>query len=77
MEVGIHLLALYKQIATYFVVFQGACILHMLREFLTPDHFKSGIVQYLKQHSYQNTVNTHLWESLTTVSACLGSFITL
>ncbi|KAL6465983.1 hypothetical protein MHYP_G00261160 [Metynnis hypsauchen] len=45
---------------------KGACILHMLREFLTPDHFKSGIVQYLKQYSYQNTVNTHLWESLTT-----------
>uniref|UniRef100_A0AAR2JF60 Aminopeptidase n=1 Tax=Pygocentrus nattereri TaxID=42514 RepID=A0AAR2JF60_PYGNA len=46
----------------------GACILHMLREFLTPDHFKSGIVRYLKQYSYQNTVNTHLWESLITVS---------
>uniref|UniRef100_A0A3B4EGB5 Aminopeptidase n=1 Tax=Pygocentrus nattereri TaxID=42514 RepID=A0A3B4EGB5_PYGNA len=45
---------------------KGACILHMLREFLTPDHFTSGIVHYLKQYSYQNTVNTHLWESLTT-----------
>ncbi|XP_036454951.1 endoplasmic reticulum aminopeptidase 1-like [Colossoma macropomum] len=45
---------------------KGACILHMLREFLTPDDFKSGIIQYLKQYSYQNTVNTHLWESLTT-----------
>ncbi|XP_072520732.1 endoplasmic reticulum aminopeptidase 1b [Salminus brasiliensis] len=45
---------------------KGACILHMLREFLTPDVFKSGIVRYLKQYSYQNTVNTHLWESLTT-----------
>uniref|UniRef100_A0AAR2IQK3 Aminopeptidase n=1 Tax=Pygocentrus nattereri TaxID=42514 RepID=A0AAR2IQK3_PYGNA len=52
---------------------KGACILHMLREFLTPDHFKSGIVRYLKQYSYQNTVNTHLWESLITVSACLHS----
>ncbi|KAL7839275.1 hypothetical protein SRHO_G00259330 [Serrasalmus rhombeus] len=45
---------------------KGACILHMLREFLTPVHFKSGIVRYLKKYSYQNTVNTHLWESLTT-----------
>ncbi|KAI4877169.1 hypothetical protein NFI96_020664 [Prochilodus magdalenae] len=44
---------------------KGACILHMLREFLTPEEFKSGIVQYLKQYSYQSTVNTHLWESLT------------
>ncbi|XP_066509229.1 endoplasmic reticulum aminopeptidase 1-like isoform X2 [Hoplias malabaricus] len=45
---------------------KGACILHMLREFLTPDDFKSGIVRYLNKYSYQNTVNTHLWESLTT-----------
>ncbi|XP_062874242.1 endoplasmic reticulum aminopeptidase 1b [Trichomycterus rosablanca] len=45
---------------------KGACILHMLREFLTPEHFKMGIVKYLKRYSYQNTVNTHLWESLTT-----------
>ncbi|KAI4882934.1 hypothetical protein NFI96_030329, partial [Prochilodus magdalenae] len=50
---------------------KGACILHMLREFLTPEEFKSGIVQYLKQYSYQSTVNTHLWESLTSVSAVL------
>ncbi|KAI4877168.1 hypothetical protein NFI96_020663 [Prochilodus magdalenae] len=45
---------------------KGACILHMLREFMTPEDFKSGIVRYLKRYSYQNTVNTHLWESLTT-----------
>ncbi|XP_053337271.1 endoplasmic reticulum aminopeptidase 1b isoform X1 [Clarias gariepinus] len=44
---------------------KGACILHMLREFLSPDVFKKGIVAYLKRYSYQNTVNTHLWESLT------------
>ncbi|KAF5893715.1 endoplasmic reticulum aminopeptidase 1-like, partial [Clarias magur] len=43
---------------------KGACILHMLREFLSPDVFKKGIVSYLKRYSYQNTVNTHLWESL-------------
>ncbi|KAG7318618.1 hypothetical protein KOW79_018373 [Hemibagrus wyckioides] len=44
---------------------KGACILHMLREFLSPEDFKLGIVAYLKRYSYQNTVNTHLWESLT------------
>lgn len=40
----------------------------MLREFLTPDAFKLGIVKYLKRYSYQNTVNSNLWESLTNVS---------
>uniref|UniRef100_A0A8C1MZH4 Aminopeptidase n=1 Tax=Cyprinus carpio TaxID=7962 RepID=A0A8C1MZH4_CYPCA len=47
---------------------KGACILNMLREFLTPDAFKLGIVRYLKRYSYQNTVNSNLWESLTNVS---------
>jgi len=40
----------------------------MLRDFLTPEAFKYGIIDYLKRHSYQNTVNAHLWESLTNVS---------
>uniref|UniRef100_A0A672SFL9 Aminopeptidase n=1 Tax=Sinocyclocheilus grahami TaxID=75366 RepID=A0A672SFL9_SINGR len=44
---------------------KGACILNMLRDFLTPEAFKYGIIHYLKTHSYQNTVNAHLWESLT------------
>uniref|UniRef100_A0A6Q2XMV5 Aminopeptidase n=1 Tax=Esox lucius TaxID=8010 RepID=A0A6Q2XMV5_ESOLU len=47
---------------------KGACILHMLRDFLTPEAFKIGIVRYLRRYSYQNTVNTHLWDSLTNVS---------
>ncbi|KAK7164435.1 hypothetical protein R3I94_002978 [Phoxinus phoxinus] len=46
---------------------KGACILNMLREFLTPEDFKLGIVRYLKRYSYQNTVNSNLWESLTNV----------
>lgn len=46
---------------------KGACILNMLREFLTPKIFKLGIVKYLKHYSYQNTVNSNLWESLTNV----------
>nr|XP_023694685.1 endoplasmic reticulum aminopeptidase 1-like isoform X1 [Paramormyrops kingsleyae] len=44
---------------------KGACILNMLRDFLTPEAFKIGIVRYLRRYSYQNTVNAHLWESLT------------
>lgn len=48
--------------------FQGACILNMLRDFLTPEAFEIGIIRYLKRYSYQNTVNSHLWESLTDVS---------
>uniref|UniRef100_A0AAY4CMT3 Aminopeptidase n=1 Tax=Denticeps clupeoides TaxID=299321 RepID=A0AAY4CMT3_9TELE len=46
---------------------KGACILNMLRDFLTPEAFKIGIVRYLKRYSYQNTVNSHLWESLTNI----------
>uniref|UniRef100_A0A3B4T860 Aminopeptidase n=1 Tax=Seriola dumerili TaxID=41447 RepID=A0A3B4T860_SERDU len=46
---------------------KGACILNMLRDFLTPEAFEIGIIQYLKRYSYQNTVNSHLWESLTNI----------
>uniref|UniRef100_UPI0037E8B858 endoplasmic reticulum aminopeptidase 1b n=1 Tax=Semicossyphus pulcher TaxID=241346 RepID=UPI0037E8B858 len=46
---------------------KGACILNMLRDFLTPEAFEIGIIRYLKRYSYQNTVNSHLWESLTNV----------
>uniref|UniRef100_A0A673C3X1 Aminopeptidase n=1 Tax=Sphaeramia orbicularis TaxID=375764 RepID=A0A673C3X1_9TELE len=45
----------------------GACILNMLRDFLTPEAFEIGIIRYLKRYSYQNTVNSHLWESLTDI----------
>ncbi|XP_053181122.1 endoplasmic reticulum aminopeptidase 1b [Scomber japonicus] len=46
---------------------KGACILNMLRDFLTPEVFEIGIIRYLKRFSYQNTVNSHLWESLTDI----------
>ncbi|RVE67888.1 hypothetical protein OJAV_G00086310, partial [Oryzias javanicus] len=46
---------------------KGACILNMLRDFLTPEAFEIGIIRYLKRFSYQNTVNSHLWESLTNI----------
>ncbi|XP_056323403.1 LOW QUALITY PROTEIN: endoplasmic reticulum aminopeptidase 1-like [Danio aesculapii] len=51
---------------------KGACILNMLRDFLTPEVFKYGIINYLKKHSYQNTVNAHLWESLTNICTSDG-----
>ncbi|XP_037634147.1 endoplasmic reticulum aminopeptidase 1-like isoform X2 [Sebastes umbrosus] len=44
---------------------KGACILKMLQDFLTPGAFEIGIIRYLKHYSYQNTVNSQLWESLT------------
>uniref|UniRef100_A0A8C5ANV6 Aminopeptidase n=1 Tax=Gadus morhua TaxID=8049 RepID=A0A8C5ANV6_GADMO len=43
---------------------KGACILNMLRDFLTPEAFNEGIIRYLRRYSYQNTVNRHLWQSL-------------
>lgn len=46
---------------------KGACILNMLRDFLTPEAFEIGIIRYLKRYSYQNTVSSDLWESLTNI----------
>ncbi|KAM6148825.1 endoplasmic reticulum aminopeptidase 1 isoform 2-T2 [Erethizon dorsatum] len=43
---------------------KGACILNMLREYLSADTFKSGIVQYLQKYSYKNTRNEDLWNSM-------------
>lgn len=48
---------------------KGACILNMLQDFLTPEAFEIGIIRYLKKYSYQNTVNSHLWESLSDMCA--------
>ncbi|XP_019956414.2 endoplasmic reticulum aminopeptidase 2 [Paralichthys olivaceus] len=44
---------------------KGACVLHMLRHFLTDDVFQRGIVRYLRKYSYNNAVNQDLWDSLT------------
>ncbi|XP_008335053.1 endoplasmic reticulum aminopeptidase 2 [Cynoglossus semilaevis] len=43
---------------------KGACVLHMLRYFLTDDVFQSGIVRYLRKYSYKNAQNQDLWDSL-------------
>ncbi|KAM9391999.1 endoplasmic reticulum aminopeptidase 2-like [Pholidichthys leucotaenia] len=44
---------------------KGACVLHMLRHFLTNDVFQSGIVRYLRKYSYRNAHSQDLWDSLT------------
>uniref|UniRef100_A0A8C2YMT5 Aminopeptidase n=2 Tax=Chinchilla lanigera TaxID=34839 RepID=A0A8C2YMT5_CHILA len=46
---------------------KGACILNMLREYLSADAFKSGIVQYLQKYSYKNTKNEDLWNSMASI----------
>ncbi|NXS41302.1 ERAP1 aminopeptidase, partial [Balaeniceps rex] len=44
---------------------KGSCILNMLRDYLTADVFKAGLIQYLQKYSYQNTKNEDLWNSMT------------
>ncbi|XP_076006764.1 endoplasmic reticulum aminopeptidase 2 [Genypterus blacodes] len=43
---------------------KGACVLHMLRHFLTHDVFQRGIVRYLRKNSYGNTRSQDLWDTL-------------
>uniref|UniRef100_A0A672YSY3 Aminopeptidase n=1 Tax=Sphaeramia orbicularis TaxID=375764 RepID=A0A672YSY3_9TELE len=43
---------------------KGACVLHMLRYFLTDTVFQSGIVRYLRKYSYRNAHNQDLWDTL-------------
>lgn len=46
---------------------KGACILNMLRDYLSADTFKRGIVQYLLKYSYKNTKNEDLWNSMASI----------
>uniref|UniRef100_A0AAX7THQ6 Aminopeptidase n=1 Tax=Astatotilapia calliptera TaxID=8154 RepID=A0AAX7THQ6_ASTCA len=46
---------------------KGACVLHMLRHFLTDEVFQRGIVRYLRKYSYKNAHNQDLWDSLANV----------
>uniref|UniRef100_A0A3B4BC14 Uncharacterized protein n=1 Tax=Periophthalmus magnuspinnatus TaxID=409849 RepID=A0A3B4BC14_9GOBI len=41
---------------------KGACVLHMIRHFLTDEVFQSGIVRYLRKYSYTNAKNQDLWD---------------
>ncbi|KFP12069.1 Endoplasmic reticulum aminopeptidase 1, partial [Egretta garzetta] len=52
---------------------KGSCVLNMLRDYLTADVFKTGLVQYLQKYSYQNTKNEDLWNSMTNASIPFGS----
>ncbi|TSM85984.1 Endoplasmic reticulum aminopeptidase 2 [Bagarius yarrelli] len=54
---------------------KGACILHMLRHFLTDDVFQSGIVRYLRKFQYKNAKNEDLWDSL--INTCSEEDFTL
>ncbi|KFO84264.1 Endoplasmic reticulum aminopeptidase 1, partial [Buceros rhinoceros silvestris] len=47
---------------------KGSCILNMLRDYLTADVFKAGLVQYLQKYSYQNTRSEDLWNSMTSAN---------
>ncbi|XP_059825425.1 endoplasmic reticulum aminopeptidase 2 [Hypanus sabinus] len=43
---------------------KGACILHMIRNFLTEEVFQSGLIHYLRKYSYGNAKNEDLWNCL-------------
>uniref|UniRef100_A0A4W3JS40 Aminopeptidase n=1 Tax=Callorhinchus milii TaxID=7868 RepID=A0A4W3JS40_CALMI len=51
---------------------KGACILHMLRNFLTEEVFQSGLVSYLRKYSYGNAKNEDLWNSMANVRLYLS-----
>lgn len=46
---------------------KGSCILNMLRDYLSADTFKRGIVHYLQTYSYKNTKNEDLWNSMASI----------
>ncbi|XP_063176496.1 endoplasmic reticulum aminopeptidase 1-like isoform X2 [Chroicocephalus ridibundus] len=52
---------------------KGSCVLNMLRDYLTADVFKAGLVQYLQKYSYQNTKNEDLWNSMTNICPTIGN----
>ncbi|XP_037009748.2 endoplasmic reticulum aminopeptidase 2 [Artibeus jamaicensis] len=43
---------------------KGACILNMLKDFLSKEKFRKGVIHYLKKFSYRNAKNDDLWHSL-------------
>uniref|UniRef100_A0A8C4MMU3 Aminopeptidase n=1 Tax=Equus asinus asinus TaxID=83772 RepID=A0A8C4MMU3_EQUAS len=46
---------------------KGACILNMLKDFLSEEKFQKGIINYLKKFSYGNAKNDDLWSSLSKI----------
>jgi aminopeptidase N len=59
----------------YVFIHQGACVLHMLRHYLTDQVFQSGIVRYLRRYSYSNAHNQDLWDSLANVRRSFKLYI--
>ena len=43
---------------------KGSAVLHMIDEFVGVENFREGVGNYLRKHSYANTVTTDLWEGL-------------
>ncbi|XP_036266483.1 endoplasmic reticulum aminopeptidase 1 isoform X2 [Pipistrellus kuhlii] len=52
---------------------KGSCILNMLRDYISADTFKRGIVHYLQTYSYKNTKNEDLWNSMASICPTDGS----
>lgn len=46
---------------------KGACILNMLQDYMGPEGFEAGIINYLRRFSYRNAKNTDLWDSMTDI----------
>ncbi len=47
---------------------KGAGILHMLEQYLGAETYRDGIRNYLRKHSYANTVTTDLWDAIEEIS---------
>ncbi len=47
---------------------KGAAILRMLEQYLGAETYRDGIRNYLRKHSYANTVTTDLWDAIEEVS---------
>jgi puromycin-sensitive aminopeptidase len=43
---------------------KGACMIHMLHEYLGDDFFRAGLQNYLKKYAYSTSTTDDLWESL-------------
>ncbi|KAI1900318.1 hypothetical protein AGOR_G00048740 [Albula goreensis] len=48
---------------------QGACVLNMLRDFLSEEVFQSGIIRYLEKYSYSNARSADLWNTIANASS--------
>ncbi|MBN3301039.1 ERAP2 aminopeptidase, partial [Amia calva] len=48
---------------------KGACVLNMLKDFLTEEVFKSGIIRYLQSYSYKNAKSDDLWNTMADTSS--------